>query len=109
MFYHSTNDKSVHLDFREATIKGQPDDRGLFFPDSIPQLPVSFFKEIESYSKEEIGFKVIRPYTGNTIPDPVLKNIVAETLSFEFPLKKLSDSVAVLELFHGPTLAFKDV
>jgi threonine synthase len=72
-------------------------------------LPESFFKEINSYSKEEIAFEIIRPYTGNTIPDQVLENICAETLHFEFPLKYISETVSVLELFHGPTLAFKDV
>jgi threonine synthase len=109
MNYYSTNRQSPIVNFREATIKGQAPDKGLYFPENIPQLPVDFFKELRNLSKAEIGFRVIRPYVGDTIPEDVLYNLVEETVNFDFPLVKITDSIYTLELFHGPTLAFKDV
>ncbi|HVF80707.1 MAG TPA: threonine synthase [Flavisolibacter sp.] len=109
MQYYSTNNKNLWVDFREATIKGQPSDKGLFFPQHIPALSKKFINDIEQFSKEEIAFEVIKPYVGNTIPDDELKRIVAETINFEIPLVTINDSISTLELFHGPTLAFKDV
>ena len=109
MKYYSTNKQSPVVGFKEATVLGQAPDRGLYFPESIPPLPASFFKEIGKLSKEEIAFRVISPYIGDAIPEDVLHRIVAETVNFDFPLVKVSDSISSLELFHGPTLAFKDV
>ncbi|GAA4732081.1 threonine synthase [Flavisolibacter ginsenosidimutans] len=109
MQYFSTNNKTIKADFRQATVQGQPSDKGLYFPERIPQLPEDFIKNINNYSKEEIAFEVIKPYVGNTIDDASLKKIVDETVFFDFPLVKISDSISALELFHGPTLAFKDV
>lgn len=109
MKYFSTNKKSPLVDFKEATIKGQAPDRGLYFPESIAQLPSSFFAEIEKMTKEDIAFHVIRPYVGDSIPDNELLRIVGETINFEFPLVRVTDQAFSLELFHGPTLAFKDV
>lgn len=109
MNYYSTNKKSPIVNFREATIKGQAPDKGLYFPETIPQLPADFFKELKNLSKTEIGFRVIRPYVGDTIPEDVLYNLVEETVDFDFPLVKITDNIYTLELFHGPTLAFKDV
>ncbi len=109
MQYYSTNNKNLSVDFREATIKGQPPDKGLFFPQNIPFLPKEFIGNIEQLSKEEIAFQVIKPYIGTTIPDDELKKIVSQTINFEFPLVRIIDSISSLELFHGPTLAFKDV
>jgi threonine synthase len=109
MNYYSTNNNSPKVNFKEATIKGQAPDKGLYFPESIPVLPESFFKNINNFSKEEIAFKVIQPYVGDTMPEDELKRIVTETVNFDFPLVKISDNVFSLELFHGPTLAFKDV
>src|SRR5690348_13812543 len=100
MRYYSTNHRSKIVDFREATIKGQPEDKGLYFPESIPLV------DIEG---EDIALRVIRPYVGNTIPESELERIVAETINFDFPLVKIDDNSYALELFHGPTLAFKDV
>lgn len=96
-------------DFKEATIKGQAPDKGLFFPESLPQLPAGLIENINNYSKEEIAFTAIRPFVGDTIPSDVLQKIVAETVNFDFPLVKITDNISSLELFHGPTLAFKDV
>lgn len=109
MRYYSTNNTAPTADFRQATIQGQAPDKGLYFPESIPVLPKEFIKDINNYSKEEIALKVIRPYVGDTIPANELERIVTETIDFNFPLVPVDDDVFGLELFHGPTLAFKDV
>jgi threonine synthase len=109
MRYYSTNHKSQLVDFRQAAVKGQPEDKGLYFPESIPVLSKNFIDEIEHKSKEEIALEVISPYVGDAIETNELRKIVEETVNFDFPLVQLSDDVFALELFHGPTLAFKDV
>ncbi len=109
MQYYSTNKQSAVADFKEATIKGLAPDNGLYYPEKIPELSKDFISNIASLSKEEIAFTVIQPYVGNTIPEAVLRRIVAETIYFDFPLVKVTEDIFSLELFHGPTLAFKDV
>ncbi len=109
MLYFSTNNNSPKINFKEATIKGQAPDKGLYFPEKIPLLEKGFIEDIVNYSKEEIAFKVIEPYVGDVIPKNELKNIVAETINFNFPLIPVGGNIFSLELFHGPTLAFKDV
>lgn len=109
MIYYSLNHQSPNVSFAEAAVKGQAPDKGLYFPERIPTLPSAFIKNIHNYSKEEIGFTVMKPYVGESIPDDVLQQIVAETINFDFPLVKINDKISSLELFHGPTLAFKDV
>jgi threonine synthase len=114
MKYYSLNNPSIYVDFAEATIRGQAPDRGLYFPKDIPVLPDEFIAGLHRYSREEIAYRVIRPYTGDTLPEAELERIVHETLNFdglpfEFPLTKINNSISALELFHGPTLAFKDV
>jgi threonine synthase len=115
MLYFSLNNTSPRVDFKEATIRGQAPDKGLYFPESIPRLPPAFIKEIDRYSREEIAYQVIRPYTGDTLPEAELRRIVAETIDFDFPLVPIppahpvAPTIYSLELFHGPTLAFKDV
>lgn len=109
MQYYSTNKQSAVADFKEATIKGLAPDNGLYYPEKIPELSKDFIENIASLSKEEIAFTVIQPYVGNTIPEAVLRRIVAETIYFDFPLVKVTEDIFSLELFHGPTLAFKDV
>lgn len=109
MLYYSTNNKSPKVNFKEATIKGQAPDKGLYFPERIPIIEKSFFENINEYSKEEIALKVIRLYVGDVIPENELQRIVSETVSFDFPLVKVAKNIFSLELFHGPTLAFKDV
>ncbi|MEP7081204.1 MAG: threonine synthase, partial [Ginsengibacter sp.] len=109
MNYFSTNNQSPSVNFKEATIKGLAPDKGLYFPERIPEIENNFFKNIEQFSKEEIAFKVIEPYVGNVIPKDVLRKIVSETVNFDFPLVSVEENIFSLELFHGPTLAFKDV
>jgi threonine synthase len=109
MQYFSTNGQSPKASFKEATIKGQAPDKGLYFPEMIPLLPEEFFETINNYSNEEIAYRVIQPFVGDEIPDDILRKIVSETINFEIPLVRISDSISSLELFHGPTLAFKDV
>jgi threonine synthase len=109
MNYYSTNNRSLKADFREAAIQGQAPDKGLYFPETIPQLPKGFIDALDSLSKEELSFTVMKPYVGNTIADADLEKIVTETVNFPFPLLPVTESISTLELFHGPTLAFKDV
>lgn len=109
MRYFSTNRKSAHVNFREATLQGQPGDRGLYFPEKIPTLPVDFWREFKDKTKERIAFEVIKPYVGATISDETLFQICAETVNFDFPLVEITENISTLELFHGATLAFKDV
>jgi len=109
MIYYSLNKLAPQVDFKEATIQGQAPDKGLYFPLSIPVISNKWLNEIDSFSKEEIAFELIKPYVGQSIPHRTLKRIVEETVFFDFPLVKLSNNIFSLELFHGPTLAFKDV
>jgi threonine synthase len=109
MKFYSTNKKSPAVDFREATIKGQAPDRGLYFPEKVPTLSKSFIDQLNRMSKEDIAFRVIKPYVDESIADEDLYRIVSETVNFDFPLVKVDESAYALELFHGPTLAFKDV
>ena len=109
MQYFSTNQKSAHVSFCEATLNGQPPDKGLYFPEKIPQLPNKFWEDFQNKSKEQIAFEVIKPYIDGEIPDYILLDICAETVNFDFPLVQITENIATLELFHGATLAFKDV
>lgn len=109
MKYYSLNNKAIKVSFQEAVIQGLAPDKGLYFPETISQLPQSFFNEIENLSNEEIALKAIQQFVGDEIPETELKQIIAETLSFDFPLVQVEENVYSLELFHGPTMAFKDV
>lgn len=109
MNYYSLNKKTPNVNFREATIKGQAPDRGLYFPETIPVIDPSVITNMEAYSKEELAFSIMRPYVGDTIDKKTLYRIVSETINFPFPLVPVNDTIFSLELFHGPTLAFKDV
>ena len=109
MNYYSLNKKAANVDFREATIKGQAPDKGLYFPEYIPTVSADLLKNIASYSKEDLAFEIMLPYVGNTITKSDLQKIVSETINFPFPLVSVNKNIYSLELFHGPTLAFKDV
>ena len=109
MLYYSLNHKSARVNFREATVHGQAPDKGLYFPEEIPILPNDFITDITHYSKKDIAWQVIEPYVSDSLPQRELKRIIEETIDFDFPLEKITGSIYSLELFHGPTLAFKDV
>ena len=109
MQYFSTNRLSPVADFREAALRGQPPDGGLYFPETIPALSDEFLAGFRGWPKEQIAIEVIRPYVGGTIDDGTLFEICRETVDFPFPLVRVTERISALELFHGPTLAFKDV
>ena len=109
MLFYSLNNNSPKVSFKEATINGQAPDKGLYFPEYIPILSKNFIENINSFSKEEIALEVIKPYVDETIPQNELQKIISETINFDFPLIQITDNIFSLELFHGPTLAFKDV
>jgi threonine synthase len=109
MNYYSTNGNVKGISLEEAVVKGLASDKGLFMPDVIKKLPQSFFDEISELSFQEIAYKVADAFFGEDVDAESLKNIVYDTLSFDVPLVKVEDNIYSLELFHGPTLAFKDV
>lgn len=109
MKYYSLNQQSPVVSFEQAAVKGQAPDKGLYFPETIPQLPTGFIDTIKQLSKEEIGVTLMQPYASDSLPNTELQRIVAETVNFDFPLVKINETIYSLELFHGPTLAFKDV
>ncbi len=109
MRYHSLNLNAPEVSFREAVIRGIAPDKGLYFPVDIPRLPEQFWQTLGEKPIREIALELMRPYAGDSIPEPDLSRILEETLSFDFPLVEISEGVFALELYHGPTLAFKDV
>ena len=109
MKYYSLNHNAPEVNFEQAVIQGLAPDKGLYFPRNINALESSFFENIENYSNEEIAFEAIKHFIGNEIPEAELRQIIKETLSFDFPLVEVEKDIYSLELFHGPTMAFKDV
>lgn len=109
MKYYSTNHKTPHVTLEAAVIQGLAADRGLFMPERINPMPDQFFHEISSMSFQELSFEVAKKFFGEDIPEPILKNIVFDTLNFDTPLVNIKENIYSLELFHGPTSAFKDV
>lgn len=108
MQFYSTNNKQSFVPFREAVFNSLPKDKGLYMPQSIPKLDEEFIKNIDKYSFSEIAFKVAENIIGSEIPSSDLKAIIDETVNFDAPVIKLKDGTYILELFHGPSLAFKD-
>ena len=109
MMYYSTNGRAPQATLREAVERGLAPDRGLYMPDHIQQLPASFFDRIDQLTFQEMSFEVARAFFGGDVDDASLKRIVTDTLAFETPLRRVEEGIYSLELFHGPTLAFKDV
>jgi threonine synthase len=109
MKYFSTNRTSPDVSFRDAVLGGQPGDKGLYFPREIPPLPAEFVANLRKRPNDEIAFEVIKPFVGGEIADDELLQICHETVDFDFPLVPVTKRISALELFHGPTLAFKDV
>ncbi|KQR72240.1 threonine synthase [Pedobacter sp. Leaf176] len=108
MKLYSTNNKDLRVSFKEAVFNSMPQDKGLYMPVEIPQLDADFIENIEQYSLPEIAYKVASTLLKDEIPAEALKALIDEAISFEAPALKLDDKTFVLELFHGPSLAFKD-
>ena len=109
MNFYSLNKIAPNVTFKDAVIKGLAPDKGLYFPEKITKLNKTFFDQIEDFSNEEIAFEVIKQFVSDEIPEKELKQIIEETINFDFPIVSIEDNIAALELFHGPTMAFKDV
>lgn len=109
MQYYSLQDQQYKASFETAVIQGIAPDKSLYFPEQIPSLDPDFITHLHTYTDQEIGYEVIRPFIGDEIPEAALKKIVNDTLHFPFPIQKVTGHTYALELFHGPTLAFKDV
>ena len=109
MNYFSLNNKNHKVNFKEALFNGLAPDRGLYFPQEIKSLKKSFISNLDDYDKIEISMEVISQFIGNQIDEESLKKIIEHSIDFEFPLKKIDENISVLELFHGPSMAFKDV
>lgn len=109
MKYYSLNQDSPAVSFAEAVVKGIAPDRGLYFPKEIQPLSEDFYQKIENLSTLEIAFEAINQFVGDEIPEKKLKSILSDVLSFDFPIVPVSKKIATMELFHGPTMAFKDV
>lgn len=109
MNYYSTNHQAPIATLEKAVVKGLAEDKGLYMPEHINRLPQEFFDHIQDMTFQEIAFEVAKGFFGEDIPADDLKQIVYDTLSFDVPAVKVTDSIYSLELFHGPTLAFKDV
>lgn len=109
MQYYSLNGSAPAVRFREAAVRGQAPDKGLYFPEHIPVVDPKVIANLRSYSKEALAMLVMQPYIGDDIDTASLQRIAGETVDFDFPLVPVSPAIASLELFHGPTLAFKDV
>lgn len=108
MKFYSTNNTHHQVSLKEAVLQGLAPDNGLYMPEQIPVLPASFFEKLHKLSFQEIGFAVANNLIGNDLPEAELKRIVDHTIQFDAPLVEMEKNIFSLELFHGPTLAFKD-
>jgi threonine synthase len=109
MKYYSTNGKAPLADLQKAVVKGLAEDRGLYMPERIEKLPKAFFDDIQDMKFQDIAYNVASNFFGEDVDEDALQDIVYDTLSFDCPVVKVTDNIYTLELFHGPTLAFKDV
>ena len=109
MKYYSTNKQAPEATLEEAVVKGLAADKGLFMPFTIKTLPQEFYDSIDTLSFQEIAYRVADAFFGEDVSADTLKQIVYDTLSFDVPLVRVTENIYSLELFHGPTLAFKDV
>jgi threonine synthase len=108
MLLYSTKNKSRFVSLQEAVFKGLPEDNGLYMPEKLPRLTDSFIQNLKSYSFQAVGFEICKSLFQGAIPEKDLKNIIEEAVSFPAPVVKLDEKTYILELFHGPSLAFKD-
>ena len=109
MKYYSTNKKSGYVSLHDAVVNGLAEDRGLYMPEKINRLPENFFNDIDHMSFQDISYEVAKAFFNEDVETHALEKIVYDTLAFDFPVKNICDNIWTLELFHGPTLAFKDV
>lgn len=109
MKYYSLNKQAPDSSFENAVRKGLAPDRGLYFPEHITPLNEDFFEKLDDLSNSEIAFKAIQQFIGEEIPSDDLRQIIEDTLNFDFPIVDIEEGISTLELFHGPTMAFKDV
>lgn len=109
MKYYSTNGKAAYATLEKAVVKGLAEDRGLYMPEVIRPLPETFFRNMHGMSFQEIAYRVADAFFGEDVEAEALRQIVFDTLSFDVPIRKVEEDIYALELFHGPTLAFKDV
>ena len=108
MKFYSTNNKTVLTSLKDAVLQGLAADNGLYMPESIPSMPRNFFQELHEKDFRQIALEVAEKFTGEDIPQPELKRIIDHTIAFEAPLRQLEENISALELFYGPTMAFKD-
>ena len=109
MQYYSLGKQSPNVDFKTAAITGQAPDKGLYIPTELPKFTAEQINRFKTLDKATLAFEVMKPYVGGLIDDASLQQICAETINFDFPLVPITNTISSLELFHGPTLAFKDV
>ncbi|MBO7590318.1 MAG: threonine synthase [Prevotella sp.] len=109
MKYYSTNGKAPLADLKKAVVKGLAEDRGLYMPERIDKLPQAFFNDMKNMSFQDIAYNVAANFFGEDVDADALQDLVFDTLSFDCPIVKVEDNIYALELFHGPTFAFKDV
>ncbi len=108
MQFYSTNNKNHFVSLKDAVLKGLPDDGGLFMPEGFPQVRPEILNSLNSLTFQEIAFEVSKNLLGDSLSKTILKNIIINAFNFEVPLIRLNEQISVLELYHGPTLAFKD-
>ncbi len=109
MKFYSTKHQSPKTSLKEAVIRAMPPDKGLYMPEAIPRLPESFFRALPDMTLQDIGIKVCTPFLNDTLSAADIRWVVENSITFDTPLKQIHDNVYALELFHGPTLAFKDI
>jgi len=109
MIFYSTNDNNITADLKTAVLKGLAPDKGLYMPETIPTLPKSFWDNIPGKTMGEIGFEMLKHYFCPDIPEDTFRKMVNDAFNFPVPVVKITDQISTAELFHGPTLAFKDV
>ena len=107
MTYYSTNNKNYHVSFKEAVLSGLAPDGGLYMPSEITSFPQAMIRSMKDMSFQEIAFEIAQTFTDHVNAGD-LQTIIEQTLTFDAPLVQLSEELSILELFHGPTLAFKD-
>lgn len=109
MRYYSTADRKLTVSLKEAVLNGMPTDSGLYMPEYLPVMPEKFFRDLPDMTFQTLSFEIAKALLGDDVPANVLRDIVDDAINFETPLVDITEKIKTLELFHGPTLAFKDV